>query len=60
MLADRVLVLEAGRIVTEVAVALARPRNQASTAFGPLRAQLLQALGVVQPGAAEPVLTGGA
>ena len=60
MLADRVLVLEAGRIVTEVAVDLPRPRSPADAAFGPSRARLLRALGVVQPGVAEPVLANGA
>ena len=59
LLADRVLVLEAGRIVTEVPVALPRPRNQAGAAFGALRTRLLQSLGVVQPRAAEPVLACG-
>ena len=44
LLADRVLVLEAGRIATDVAVDLDRPRDPA--AFGALRTQLLRALGV--------------
>ncbi len=44
LLADRVLVLESGRIATDVAVDLPRPRDPAS--FGSLRARLLRALGV--------------
>ncbi len=47
LLADRVLVLEAGRIATDVMVGLPRPRDPAS--FGTLRARLLRALGVEQP-----------
>ncbi len=50
LLADRVLVLEAGRIATDIPVGLARPRDPAS--FGALRAQLLRALGV-EPSAAR-------
>ena len=44
LLADRVLVLENGRIATDVAVDLPRPRDPSG--FGPLRARLLRALGV--------------
>ena len=44
LLADRVLVLESGRIATDVAVDLPRPRDPAG--FGSLRARLLRALGV--------------
>ncbi len=55
LLADRVLVLETGRIVRDLPVLLARPRSHADAGFAPLRAQLLRALGVVQPAAAVPV-----
>ncbi len=50
LLADRVLVLEAGRITTDFPVGLGRPRDPA--AFGALRARLLRALGV-EPSAAR-------
>ncbi len=46
LLADRVLVLDGGRIAHEVAVKLDRPRHHASPALEPLRARLLGALGV--------------
>jgi sulfonate transport system ATP-binding protein len=46
LLADRVLVLEHGRIASDVAVDLPRPRDPAEPGFGPLRARLLRALGV--------------
>ena len=45
-LADRVLVLEAGRIVTDVTVDLDRPRGPGDARFGALRSHLLRALGV--------------
>ena len=45
-LADRVLVLDAGRIATELTVSLPRPRSPASPGFAPLRQRLLAALGV--------------
>ena len=54
LLADRVLVLEAGRIATDLMVGLGRPRNPGSPGFGPLRTRLLAALGVEQ--AADRVL----
>lgn len=46
LLADRVLVLENGRIASDVAVDLPRPRDPAEPGFGPLRSRLLRALGV--------------
>jgi sulfonate transport system ATP-binding protein len=46
LLADRVLVLEGGRIDTEVAVRLPRPRRHADPGFCDLRSRLLLALGV--------------
>ena len=49
LLADRVLVLEAGRIATDLTVGLGRPRHQGSPGFGPLRTRLLAALGVQLP-----------
>jgi sulfonate transport system ATP-binding protein len=46
LLADRAVVLEGGRIGTEVAVRLPRPRRHAHPGFAELRGRLLQALGV--------------
>lgn len=46
VLADRVLVLDAGYIAVERVVPPARPRDRADAAFGALRAGLLTALGV--------------
>ncbi len=46
LLADRALVLEGGRIRTELAVRLPRPRRHAQPGFADLRSQLLLALGV--------------
>ncbi|PHK95353.1 sulfonate ABC transporter ATP-binding protein [Pseudoroseomonas rhizosphaerae] len=46
LLADRVLVLENGRIAEDVAVELPRPRRHADPGFAALRRQLLGALGV--------------
>jgi sulfonate transport system ATP-binding protein len=46
LLADRVLVLEHGRIVYDVRVALSRPRVPSSAVFFDLRRALLGALGV--------------
>ncbi len=48
LLADRVLVLEGGRIVTDEAVPLARPRDPADPARARLRRMLLDALGVTE------------
>lgn len=46
LLADRAVVLERGRIRTDVPVELARPRRHADPEFERLRAMLLDALGV--------------
>ncbi|ONG50327.1 sulfonate ABC transporter ATP-binding protein [Pseudoroseomonas deserti] len=46
LLADRVLVLDGGRIAADVAVGLPRPRRHADPVFSALRRQLLGALGV--------------
>lgn len=46
LLADRVLVLEHGRIAEDVAVELPRPRRHADPGFAALRRRLLEALGV--------------
>lgn len=46
LLADRVLVLEHGRIGTDVLVPLQRPRRHADPVFEDLRTRLLRALGV--------------
>lgn len=53
LLADRVLVLEAGRIVIDETVAVDRPRDTADPAFQRLRAKLLRGLGVEVPERAE-------
>ncbi len=50
LLADRVLVLEAGRFATDLTVGLPRPRTPATPGFGALRSRLLRALGVELPG----------
>jgi sulfonate transport system ATP-binding protein len=46
VLADRVFVLEAGRIAFERTIPAARPRDRASEAFVRLRGEVLAALGV--------------
>jgi sulfonate transport system ATP-binding protein len=46
LLADRVLVLEGGRISVDVQVQVGSPRLRRDTAFGALRSRLLDALGV--------------
>ncbi|WP_329144025.1 ABC transporter ATP-binding protein [Streptomyces sp. NBC_01456] len=46
LLADRVLVMEDGRIAYEATVDLARPRDISAPRFGALRARLLDRLGV--------------
>jgi sulfonate transport system ATP-binding protein len=46
LLADRVLVLDGGRIATEVAVPVARPRSRADARLLGLREQVLASLGV--------------
>jgi sulfonate transport system ATP-binding protein len=48
-LADRVLVLDRGNIVLDVANDAPRPRNRATPAFADLRARLLDRLGVREP-----------
>ncbi|HWL45177.1 MAG TPA: ABC transporter ATP-binding protein [Ilumatobacter sp.] len=45
-LADRVLVLDGGRFVVDRRVALDHPRDRSEPAFGALRAELLEQLGV--------------
>lgn len=61
LLADRVLVLEQGRFVADIAVREARPRSAERHGFQQLRARLLQLLGVeadaaADEGSAEPEL----
>ena len=46
MLADRVIVLDEGRIVAEESIDLAEPRSPADPAFAAVRSRLLDALGV--------------
>lgn len=46
LLADRVLVLEKGRIVSDIAITQQRPRSAERPEFQRVRAQLLQLLGV--------------
>lgn len=46
LLADRVLVLEKGRIVSDIAITQPRPRSAERPEFQRIRAQLLQLLGV--------------
>lgn len=48
-LSDRVLVLDAGRIVLDLPNDAPRPRDRAAPAFTDLRARLLQRLGVHEP-----------
>jgi sulfonate transport system ATP-binding protein len=52
LLADRILILDAGRISHEVSVALPRPRHRDHPAVLSLRADLLQQLGVPHEGTA--------
>ncbi|MGO4391850.1 ABC transporter ATP-binding protein [Variovorax sp. M-6] len=47
LLADRILVLDQGRIVADTAVTTPRPRRLSDPALDPLRATLLELLGVV-------------
>jgi sulfonate transport system ATP-binding protein len=49
-LADRVLVLDGGRIAFDAPVPLARPRRHSDRGFATLRARLLSALGVDETG----------
>jgi len=53
--ADRVLVLEKGRIVSDIAITQPRPRSAERPEFQRVRAQLLQLLGVEIEAAPEPV-----
>ncbi|HZX02876.1 MAG TPA: sulfonate ABC transporter ATP-binding protein, partial [Kribbella sp.] len=46
VLADRVIVLDAGRIVAEETVTLTGPRSAADPEFAAIRSRLLDALGV--------------
>ena len=55
LLADRVLVLEKGRIVSDIAITQPRPRSAERPEFQRVRAQLLQLLGVEIEAAPEPV-----
>ena len=48
-LADRVLVLEGGRIVLDLPNAAPRPRDRSAPAFATMRARLLDRLGVRDP-----------
>ncbi len=59
-LADRVLVLERGRIVLDLPNDAARPRDRASADFAGLRASLLTRLGVAVPTANAMTETHGA
>jgi sulfonate transport system ATP-binding protein len=53
LLADRVLVLDSGRIAIDERVEVARPRDPADPAFQRLRARLLRGLGVEIPERAD-------
>nr|WP_296001212.1 ABC transporter ATP-binding protein [Rugamonas sp.] len=54
LLADRVLVLEQGRIVADITIAQPRPRSAERGEFQRVRSQLLQLLGVdLEPAAAD-------
>ena len=55
LLADRVLVLEQGRIVSDIAITQPRPRSAERREFQQVRAQLLQLLGVESDAPAEVV-----
>jgi sulfonate transport system ATP-binding protein len=46
VLADRVLVIDAGQIIRDLKIDLPHPRNKSARAFEALRAELLAALGV--------------
>ena len=52
LLADRAVVLQGGRIATEVTIDMPHPRRHADPRFARLRTMLLSALGVEQPSAA--------
>jgi len=53
LLADRVLVLDRGRIVSDIAITQPRPRSAERREFQLVRAQLLQLLGVEVEAPAE-------
>src|SRR5919112_2559040 len=55
LLADRVLVLDQGRIGFDLHVNLERPRRHAQPAFASLRSRLLRELGVEEENPDEPV-----
>jgi len=48
LLADRIVLLEAGRIAADIPIALARPRESTNPHFGELRHRILDLLGVPQ------------
>jgi sulfonate transport system ATP-binding protein len=52
LLADRILLLDHGRIALDLTVELPRPRRHGAPGFNALRAKLLDALGVREDGAA--------
>lgn len=56
LLADRVLVLEQGRIVSDITITQPRPRSAERPEFQRVRAQLLQLLGVEIEAVAEPAV----
>ncbi|GGY39521.1 ABC transporter ATP-binding protein [Pseudoduganella albidiflava] len=60
LLADRVLVLEQGRFVADIAVREARPRSAERHGFQQLRARLLHLLGVEADEPADPAAGAGA
>ena len=49
LMADRVLVLDGGRIAADLPVSLPRPRSHAHPGFAALRGRLLRELGVEEP-----------
>jgi sulfonate transport system ATP-binding protein len=53
VLADRIVVLDQGRIGLDVAIDLPRPRRRAGSAFETLRQHVLRALGVEPDGGAQ-------
>jgi sulfonate transport system ATP-binding protein len=55
LLADRVLVLDQGRIGFDLHVNLERPRRHAQPAFATLRSRLLRELGVEEENPEEPI-----
>jgi sulfonate transport system ATP-binding protein len=53
LLADRAVVLEAGRIAAQITIDASRPRDPSAPSFAAKRRQLLALLGVLVPGPAE-------